>query len=336
MKTYKIVANKTKTTKLLRANSFSVSLSALVSEKLDSDNSLLIELLKKGDLRVAFDSTTKQDKINHQRLVENQDNINSLHEEAVFAIMKKRNAFALRFTESFHSSVKSLYTSKRASVVLFQDRLGSLDDLDYCYSKSYGFPARWKNAGVVVKGRTFEIYTSRETLVYTGVIPTIKEIDKYNFDCCLNGDLFAIEVHKDVFVRYNKGKKTGYAVRLPEPGSAGYYYEHGKTLKEVKDEYAHKVDVYKKKEQEKRISERVSRAKSLIYRYATNKVQVSYTDARAVGFCNPGIEAFCERYGLNKEESYPVSVLLNISSTQHHRAVDYAVSEVAKQICTKI
>lgn len=339
MKTFEITANKTRTTKLLRSQGFSVSKNSYVNEKYEegADNSLLIELLKKGDLRVAFDSSTKQDKVNHQRKLENQDNINALHKEAVLSIKRRRNSFALRFAESFHVAVRSLYTSSRADVVLFENKLGSLEALDYCYSKSYGFPAKWKNAGVVVKGRTFEIYTSRETLVYTGTIPAIAEIGKYNFDCCLDHDLYAIEQHKDVFVRYNiRGKRTGYAVRLPKPGSSDYYYEHGNTIKEAKDEYAHKVDVYNKQAQEKRISDRVKRAKALIYRFATNSVQVSYTDARAVGFCNPGIAAFCERYGLNKERSYPVSVLLNISSTQHHRAVDYAVTEAAKQICTKL
>lgn len=339
MKTFEIVANKTKTTKLLRSQGFSVSKNDYVNEKYGegSDNSLLIELLKKGDLRVAFDSVTKQDRINHQLKLENQDNINTLHKEAVLSIKRRRNNFALRFAASFHSHVRGLYTSSRADVVVFENKLGSLEDLDYCYSKSYGFPARWKNAGVVVKGRTFEIYTSRETLVYTGVIPAISEINKYNFDCCLDHDLYAIEQHKDVFVRYNiRGKKTGYAVRLPRPGSSDHYFEHGGSISEIRAEYVHKVEVYNKQAQEKRISERVKRAKSLIYRYATNKVQVSYTDARAVGFCNPGIEGFCERYGLNREHSYPVSVLLNISSTQHHRAVDYAVTEAAKQICTKL
>lgn len=245
MKTYTIISKKTATRQELRQAGISIQSNTYVTEYnylAASQKKMIINLMLQGRLQLISDTTTKADKIRHQRKIENGDTIHQRHLTLTYDLISRRRSFALYFAENYHKNIKSLYTSERASIEPFSGHLGNLNNVDHdAYAKSYGFPARWKNAGVVIRGREFDIYTARETLVYTGIIPARAELSRYNFEACTHNDLYTIRVRNNVYERYSKtGKRVGYAMMLKHPRTGKDYYEHGDSIAQIKREYRHK------------------------------------------------------------------------------------------------
>lgn len=222
-----------------------------------------------------------------------------------------------------HKNIAPLYRSERASVEYGEASAG----VDYnAYSKSYGHAARWMNAGarieaqdgqrVIVlqnyRGKDVATYPARELfrlyvtkrLSHAGtldgdlyIVPTMKRKGH-----TIRGDRYRYDEKRGQFV------KSGIAVEFDAPGSTRKYYEHGKNLKECKAEHARKVALYQQQQREKIARERASelertqrakieRAARLIARLCP-KLEILFSDARAVGFCETGIKAYCDRRGL--------------------------------------
>ena len=120
----------------------------------------------------------------------------------------------------------------------------------------------------------------------------------------LPGDMYAIEVHSGVFNRYApSGIATGLAVVMPNPYKPGtMYYEHGRDMHEIKEEYRRKLDIAQLSAKAEAIKKESARAVRLIVRIVKNS-PVSFADARAVGYCRAGIESFCNRFGYSFSET---------------------------------
>lgn len=196
---------------------------------------------------------------------------------------------AIAVAEAYHDRVRSLYTSKRASVSYGR---GGQRQTDWeAYSKSYGYPANWSDAGVIadtVNGtEVYHLYTSRDTHVAAIPqlpTPTVGEV-VLKSGSLLPGDLFAIRREiAGVIVATRYGlrrarhgeslpithdyRQTGVAVAFSVPTDLipfwpvkavkvldreNHYWEHGATVSQCREEYARKLQAA----EENRIKSRV-------------------------------------------------------------------------------
>jgi hypothetical protein len=229
-----------------------------------------------------------------------------------------------------HANVAPLYKSERGSVVYGERQFCT----DYnAYSKSYGHPAQWYNAGARIEGTAgnrviiLQDYKGRDHAVYpVRALWKLYISGKLTDAGMLDGDLYSVitrtrknpnggtriitavtRYHYDVLRA--KFVKTGYARLMPDPRGEGRkyyeYYEHGASVREIQEAHARKVALYEAKQrQNKAINaynqsdeatrRKAERAARLIARMCPN-LQITMDDARAVGFCDAGIKAYCQR-----------------------------------------
>lgn len=344
-RTFKIVSRKSATQKALREVGFSISGGDTVftiSNFAQYQGQVVAQLCKAGQLKMIEKSffwmpdTVRENPEKYYK---------GWLKDAFAAFTAKRNSYALGIARSYHANIKSLYTSTRADVMVqhgtFNPALLENKDWD-AYAKSYKFPAVWKDAAVVIAGKTFDIYTSRGTKVATYSLPKIEEIDRTRFDGLIGNDLYSKEIRKNVFVRYDKKERpVGYAVRLKHPETGKPYFEHGLTIAEVKQEYKHKQEVAAEKQRLMQIAalkrqeqQRIARAKALIMRMVKN-ASVTFSDARSVGYCVAGIKGFCEQNGVQFSETaqVPYGFLKRFPETQRLR--ETVAERLAIQLFTK-
>lgn len=267
-----------------------------------------------------------------------------------FAKVKtRRTTYAKTFAERWQSVYSSLYSSSRASVMIQHDTFNpaSLTGKDWnAYSKSYGRPAVWKDAAVVIRNREFDIYNYREKKVGTFPIPSQKEISERIFDrpCqdsmiigspLLGGDFYVVQRSRNIYYRFDHNdKRLGYARLFKHPEKEMMYWEHGETLAECETERQHKVKLAAEKAMKERMRFEVARAKSLIMRLV-KRASVTFQDARAVGYCAAGIKSFCNRTGIefSEQATVPFGFLSRYPETQKLR--DQIAEKLAIQILQK-
>ena len=209
---------------------------------------------------------------------------------------------ALALAKSFHVHVKSLYTSKRGGVAY---GAGGQRETDWnAYSKRYGFPARWRNAGVYVSypgsAPVAVIQTARGAPVAQIPLPSAAGWRKRKWTGAqlLDGDLYSVRRQVGgaiVHTRYGWTKKAGWTktgIALELPGGS---FEHGATVADCRAELVRKAEVARQQAEARRLSARLERAAHLIGRLCPSLV-VTHDDRRQVGYCDAGVVAFLDRY----------------------------------------
>jgi hypothetical protein len=226
---------------------------------------------------------------------------------------------------SYHAHISPIYQSSRASI-----NIGQAEQQKSWSGKSYHYPpAVWTDAGVTVtldaeRGPIATIHTSRDKNI---PLPILRDVT-YNHDALLDGELYARERH-GIIERYDaKDRKTGIAMRIPAMAGLSETYEHGKDITECRAEYERKLQIRR----EKAIAllhntdYRAKRKARLVARLC-GRLTCTIDDARAVGYCRAGIDAFRRRYGLG--ETATVAELRRTHDAQALRVVAYAASRAA-------
>ena len=216
---------------------------------------------------------------------------------------KTYGAMAMECAESYHSHIHALYTSKHSDGIRYG---GAETEKRWdVYSKRYGFPCIYSNAGVTVS-------------VDDALVPTVhlhptrgNQIDLplhadgvYSHSSLLDGDLYAkvrTVLGVQIVTRYDaRDKATGVAVPLPDPrDDSKRYWEHGKSVAECRTEWERKRKLYEGARLKAAITRKQERKARLVARLC-GKLPVSITDARAVGYCTSGIDGFRQRYGIGE------------------------------------
>jgi hypothetical protein len=235
---------------------------------------------------------------------------------------------ALSLARSYHAHISPIYQSSRASINIGQaEQQKSWNE----YSKSYKFPAVWTDAGVTVHldaacGPIATIHTSRNKDI---PLPILRGV-RYDHPALLDGDLYATERHGIIIERYDaKDRKTGIAMRIPAIAGLSVAYEHGKDIAECRAEYERKLQIRR----DKAIAllhdtdYRAKRKARLVARLC-GRLTCTIDDARAVGYCRAGIDAFRRRYGMG--ETATVAELRRTRDAQALRVVSYAASRAVK------
>lgn len=223
-----------------------------------------------------------------------------------------RRQLAVRLAIHIHNQVP-LFTSSRGEIVY---GVGGQEGVDRdAYSKSYGFPARWHNAGARFEGSDLIVEDSRgrerlRVKVPFSAYAALIHGELWTRPACLADDLYAIKSTAKTATRYavrgGKIVKSGMAL-LCKNGEDRDYWEHGATLAECRTENAYKLSLYHAQEREKAATEalraRAERRNATIVRIAKRlatrgKLVVLTADARATGACLPGIESFCRAHGI--------------------------------------
>ncbi len=207
------------------------------------------------------------------------------------------NDLAVRLARTYHARIAPIYQSSRATI-----EYGPAQDMvDWdAYSKAYRHPARWRNPGVTARysqerGPVAEIETSRGK----GVVISIHRHVVYGHPALLDGDLYAIERH-GVIERYNPNdQKTGVALRIPAMAGEAETFEHGADIAECRAEYERKMEMRRQKALQLLHDPdyRRQRKARLIARLCGG-LACTVEDARSLGYCRAGIDAFRDRYGL--------------------------------------
>jgi hypothetical protein len=339
-RTYEIVNKKSATARALRDAGFIIHYQTIVStSKLNVYKQIktIGELCKSGCLR------KKSESIHFK----SENSLYKGHIEAKFNVIKiKRNKFARLIGESYHNHIASLYQSQRAEVQVLSNNYdpAAVEHKDYnAYSKSYGFPATWKNAAAVVKGNEFELFNYRGNSKGTFAIPHWKQLDNYNFECLIDNDLYAIKRSTNIYKRFDaQGKLTGYAKKMKHPENGKPYWEHGRDLKEIAAEFEHKKQLAADKIERERIrkiklekEKKIERAKRLIMRIV-NRADVTFSDARAVGYCAAGIKGFCDRNGIDFNENAKVKFAFLKRHPETLRLRDHIAQQLALTVIEKL
>jgi hypothetical protein len=225
---------------------------------------------------------------------------------------------------SYHRHITPLFASSRAEIVWGRAPVPVTDW--HAYSKSYGRPANYVNAAYEVG------YTAGEPVVIlhsargkTLQVPLVPGAD-YSHPSLLDGDLYAIEKRPGIVLRYSlKDGITGYAVHYPTTQGLEAYWEHGATLDECRRERERKLALARVAQ----IQGRAARKARLIARLC-GALTCTVDDARAVGYCRAGIDAFCARYGLLGGAA-TVTQLRATQDAQVARVIEQAARRVATQ-----
>lgn len=256
---------------------------------------------------------------------------------------------AKQFASAYHNRIHSLYQSSRASIAYGS---GGQEQTDWeAYSKNYGHSANWKDAGYRVE------YTDNRAIMilenHLGTekarlpLPTKSERGKIRFNTdetkaadgstpLLDGDLYGVERHRGVIERFGvKTRKSvteyisnGFAVLIEtHPESGKSYWEHGATIKEIKAEVNHKRETARIKQIAQIRDARTLRMARLIV-YVCASLVVKREHARALGYCNAGIDGFCDRYNLPREQA-TVGQIRATGNPTALRAAEVAARECA-------
>lgn len=152
--------------------------------------------------------------------------------------------------------------------------------------------------------------------------------------CELPGALFGVRVsHRHVRLYDSKGKHLTDAWLLPHhnPRCEHPYWEHADTLREARAERRRKIEIAEAAAREKRITERNARLAARVAKIST-KITAEYDDARALGYCAPGIEAWARSRGIDITAAVPLAILARDSDARAQKlALHLARKYVAAQ-----
>lgn len=248
---------------------------------------------------------------------------------------EKRKAFALAVGEAYHSRIADLYKSARASVIYGK---GGTDGVDNnAYAKSYGHPARWKDAGARIEDGVIilEDYKGKEVARVSVDLKKRREM-QFSHPALIGGDLFCIlrpGGRMPIADRYDvDGQKNGVAVRMPTPDGAGEYWEHGKTVSACAAERKHKIKALQVQAFVSANQSKVDRAARLIARLC-DELPVTFADARAAGHCEQGIKGWCSRHGIDPSGR---ATLGQIKAADNGSLAMAVVRQVAKTCAVKL
>lgn len=260
------------------------------------------------------------------------------------------NNFAVSVGKSYHKNISSLYTSSRAWVGL--NTAGDVVWDNDAYSKSYGYGAKYKLAGVELEDNWIYVFTSRRTL--KEAIPVPKNWWACRFHGLLDGDLWCIRAKKIgktvVYNRFGmkrkKVVKTGVTcqIEVPEqlrkhwPASvdrSGIYEEHGENVTECKEAFRHKCRLAEELKTKQANSAKVERAKRLIVRLCQN-LTVTHEHRKACGYCDAGTKAFLDRYGLSGRETVTLAELRKTGDSQALKPAYVAAEKLAEKLIAKV
>ena len=263
-----------------------------------------------------------------------------------------------------HTNIKPLYSSRRASVVYGEASAG----VDYnAYSKSYGHAARWMNAGARIETRdghrviVLQNHRGKDVATYPArELFTLYITKRLSHAGTLDGDLYIVPTMKrnghttrgDRY-RYDEKRgqfvKSGIAVEFDKPDGTGKYYEHGKTYRACVAEHARKWGHYQHEqyqaqqrrdanELQRQQNAKIKRAARLIAKLCP-KLRVTFEDARAVGYCSAGIEAYCKRRHLPTDATDAATIRRAeaINPVQAHapngeKVIQYAAQRAATEM----
>lgn len=236
----------------------------------------------------------------------------------------KRYDFALQIAKSVHE-IHPLYTSSRGDIET--ESRGGDEQKDWgAYAKTYGHPAVWKNAGVMIENGQINVYTSRRKLAFTMKCPLVRDMKKYEIGGFGVEAVYGMRSVRGMYKLYDINKKFfTLAKQMPNPACVGkFYWEHGYSIEKIQEEYERKRVLYFKEEHEKMLYEKKKRAFSLAKRLVNN-VLVNYDDARAVGYCEAGINNFISTH-LDGKREVKISILKRFDQTE--RLVDSVIQKV--------
>jgi hypothetical protein len=228
---------------------------------------------------------------------------------------------AMSLAESYSRHIGPISQSSRSVIEYGQG--SEQKDWD-AYSESYRFPAVWRNPGVTVvldaiRGPLATIHTTRGKAI---TLPLLRGVD-YGSPALLDGDLYAIE-HHGIIERFSgRNEKTGIAMRVPAMAGLGESYEHGRDIAECRVEYEHKL----RSRRDRAISllhdtDYRARRKARLVARLCRKLVCTIDDARSVGYCRAGIDAFRRRHGLGTEAT--VADLRRCGDGQVSRVIEAA------------
>jgi hypothetical protein len=230
---------------------------------------------------------------------------------------------------NYNRYIKAIVASDEASINIGR---GSSSEKDWnYYAKSYGYPKTYKNAGIYFSAPgVVEIEPVRGKKIQIAKTFSIKEMATIARSQVLSGalldmELYGITLRNGVVERYNaQGEKTGIAV-LIRLVNGQEVWEHGKTFADIKRERDTKNAILRAAELKKAHSLEMERAKRLVLRCVKN-AEARFEDARAVGYCQAGIESFCNRHG------YDVKSKLTLAQLRQHNET-YALQNFIAERC---
>lgn len=227
--------------------------------------------------------------------------------------MSKRNTVAIAIGENYHRNIGALYGSRRGAVSYGS---GGIEHCEWLYAKSYKHPARWKDGGARIE---------RGILILENHLGTEKA--RFPFprgriapaESLLHGDAFGLIDADGTVQRYSPTGFTGVAVHLIDADGA-LYWEHGADVTECRAEAVRKIAL--RLEQKKRFveSQRDARRVRLLARISTG-VLVTRQDARDIGACVAGINAWCERVNITRDALPARDVFRLANATGERRAM---------------
>jgi len=245
------------------------------------------------------------------------------------------------FGRSWNRKVYKLWTSQYADV--YHGRGGECENWDY-YAKSCKYPLRYKYAGIYIdwEARSVVMTTYKDKRIEIPLPSHFLSCPKRIIfgDALLQGDAYGVRNAKKrngctVVRRYvvgvgDKYRQVGYAVEY-KPGA----WEHADTLTEIDDEVEHKRQVQAAHDRRmtllNRSNRKLERAARLVARVCD--FEIEYSNARAVGFCQAGIQAFQRRTGLG--DTVRKSDLLKFRELDPTR-IDRLVTDRAAEIAATL
>jgi hypothetical protein len=266
---------------------------------------------------------------------------------------QRRQDFVVALGEAYHRRVQTLYQSERAQVVYGK---GGQDAVDYdAYARSYGYPARWKNAGARIEGQAGAWFVVLET--YRGTEVARIPVDfaqsqrlQLKHPALIDGDLWGIERH-GIVERYawkrRKIVKIGVSVQFSRITRPPGGFTQQLACPETVIEWEHGVDIAAcRVENEDKIKLRLQQWENYRARFMSRNLSadlkpwfdrvvqrilrfcpslpIVYQDARAVGHCDAGIHGWCKRHGIDPDGRTTLKQLMgNPSSEQVARHVAF-------------
>jgi hypothetical protein len=118
---------------------------------------------------------------------------------------------------------------------------------------------------------------------------------------CIHGDVYSTRIKPGLLRRFGPdGRSTGVAMRCDCNGTG--YWEHGLTVEQCVAEAAHKTELDNLRRRAVRETQREQRRLRLLSRISS-RILVTRDDARAIGACAAGINAWCARVGIDAAQT---------------------------------
>jgi hypothetical protein len=128
--------------------------------------------------------------------------------------------------------------------------------------------------------------------------------------------------------------KLGVAVQFPRVDGSGTYWEHGASVNECRREREYKQVIHEGRADGRELSARINRMARLIARLC-GKLQLSYEDARAVGYCEAGNRGWCKQHGINPVKGTTLAQVRGLNGPLG-QVIMYKAVEVAKRKLIKV